>query len=103
VLPIAILVMIAIVSLAGWSQAQVNGGASPPKSGTRLITLGTRSGPQPMIGQSSNLLIVNGAQYLIDAGDGVTRRLIRLGTNFRKSIMSSSLILTATISAAWEL
>ena len=38
-----------------------------------------------MIGraQSSNLLIVNGAQYLIDAGDGVTRRLIRLGANFR--------------------
>jgi Metallo-beta-lactamase superfamily len=84
-LPIASLIIIGIVSLAGWSQAQVSGGASSPKSGTRLITLGTRSGPQPMIGraQSSNLLIVNGTQYLIDAGDGVTRRLIRLGTNFR--------------------
>jgi ribonuclease BN (tRNA processing enzyme) len=82
---IASLIIIGIVSLAGWSQAQVSGGASPEKSVTRLITLGTRSGPQPMIGraQTSNLLIVNGAQYLIDAGDGVTRRLIRLGTNFR--------------------
>jgi ribonuclease BN (tRNA processing enzyme) len=27
-------------------------------------------------------LIVNGALYVIDAGDGVTRRLTRLGTNF---------------------
>ena len=33
--------------------------------------------------QSSNLLVANGAQYIIDAGDGVTRRLARLGTNFR--------------------
>ena len=33
--------------------------------------------------RSSNLLVVNGAQYVIDAGDGVTRRLTRLGTNFR--------------------
>jgi ribonuclease BN (tRNA processing enzyme) len=59
---------------------------SPPaKPGTRLITLGTRSGPTPTVGraQSSNLLIVNGTPYIIDAGDGVTRRLTRLGTNFR--------------------
>jgi ribonuclease BN (tRNA processing enzyme) len=27
--------------------------------------------------------VVNGVQYVIDAGDGVTRRLTRLGTNFR--------------------
>ena len=55
------------------------------KKGTRLFTLGTRSGVTPTVGraQSSNLLVVNGAQYVIDAGDGVTRRLTRLGTNFR--------------------
>jgi ribonuclease BN (tRNA processing enzyme) len=59
--------------------------ASPPKSGTRLITLGTRSGPIPTVGraQASNLLIVGGALYVIDAGDGVTRRLTRFGANFR--------------------
>ena len=53
--------------------------------GTRVITLGTKSGPTPGVGraQASNLLIVNGAQYVIDAGDGVTRRLTRRGTNFR--------------------
>lgn len=82
---IAGLLTVGIVASASFGRAQVGAGASMPKSGTRLITLGTRSGPTPMIGraQSSNLLVVNGAQYLIDAGDGVTRRLIRLGTNFR--------------------
>jgi ribonuclease BN (tRNA processing enzyme) len=56
-----------------------------PKPGTRLITLGTRSGPTPDVhrAQSSNVLITNGAAYIIDAGDGVSRRLIKLGINFR--------------------
>jgi ribonuclease BN (tRNA processing enzyme) len=47
--------------------------------------LGTRAGPNPTVwrAQSSNLLVVNGTPYVIDAGDGVTRRLTRLGTNFR--------------------
>src|SRR6266550_2086032 len=55
------------------------------KKGTRVITLGTKNGPFPTVGraQSSNLLVVNAAQYVIDAGEGVTRRLARLGTNFR--------------------
>src|SRR5262245_26479153 len=53
--------------------------------GTRLITLGTAGGPVPRAGraQSANLLIVNGALYLVDAGDGVTRRLARARINFR--------------------
>jgi ribonuclease BN (tRNA processing enzyme) len=65
--------------------AQQDKGAAAPKSGTHLITLGTRSGPTPTVGraQSSNLLVVNGTNYVIDAGDGVTRRLTRLGTDFR--------------------
>ena len=51
----------------------------------RLITLGTRSGPNPTVGraQSSNLLIVNGTYYLVDAGDGVVRRLTRAGIRIR--------------------
>jgi ribonuclease BN (tRNA processing enzyme) len=55
------------------------------KKGTRVITLGTRSGPAPDLNraQSSNVLITNGVAYVIDAGDGVSRRLIRLGMNFR--------------------
>lgn len=56
-----------------------------PKTGTRLITLGTRSGPSPTIwrAQSSNVLIVNGIPYIFDAGDGVTRRLTRAKIGFR--------------------
>jgi ribonuclease BN (tRNA processing enzyme) len=57
-----------------------------PKIGTRLITLGTLGGPNPRARQanSSNLLIVNGELYVIDAGDGVTRRLAKAGINIRE-------------------
>jgi hypothetical protein len=53
---------------------------------TTLITLGTRGGPLPTKdrAQSSNLLVVNGTLYLIDAGDGVTRRIVQAGYDFRK-------------------
>src|SRR5947207_921229 len=53
---------------------------------TRVITLGTRSGPTADLhrAQSSNVLITNGVAYVIDAGDGVSRRLIRFGVNFRE-------------------
>jgi len=56
--------------------------ASAP--GTVIITLGTRGGPLPTKdrAQSSNLLVVNGALYLIDAGDGVTRRVVEAGYDF---------------------
>jgi ribonuclease BN (tRNA processing enzyme) len=79
------LITIGVIALTGVSWGQSSGTPPSSKSGTRLITLGTRAGPAPTIGraQSSNLLIVNGAQYVIDAGDGVTRRLTKLGTNFR--------------------
>jgi ribonuclease BN (tRNA processing enzyme) len=55
-------------------------------SGTQIITLGTRGGPLPSKerAQSSNLLIVNGTLYLIDAGDGATRRIVQAGYDFRK-------------------
>ena len=50
-----------------------------------LITLGTAGGPsaRPGRAQSSNLLTVNGTYYVIDAGDGVARRLARAGIDFR--------------------
>jgi len=42
--------------------------AAPSKAGTRLITLGTAAGPSLRAGgaQSSNLLIVNGALYVVE-------------------------------------
>jgi ribonuclease BN (tRNA processing enzyme) len=54
--------------------------------GTRLITLGTSGGPPPRAhrAQSSNLLTVNGTHYVIDAGDGVARRLAKAGINVRE-------------------
>lgn len=55
------------------------------QSGTRIVTVGTAGGPAPRAGraQSSNLLIVNGTPYVIDAGDGTTRRLAKYKFNFR--------------------
>ena len=80
------LISMGIVALACESGAQNSGGTMPPKTGTRLITLGTRGGPGPTVGraQSSNVLIVNGASYVVDAGEGVTRRLTRAGIAIRE-------------------
>src|SRR5262252_6092369 len=57
-----------------------------PAAGTQLITLGTAGGPLPRAdrAQSSNLLVVNGALYLIDAGGSVTSRVVQSGHDFRK-------------------
>ena len=72
-------------ALSRAARAQQDDKAPSPKKQTRVITLGTRSGPVPDLhrAQSSNVLITNGVAYVIDAGDGVSRRLIRLGVNFR--------------------
>jgi ribonuclease BN (tRNA processing enzyme) len=71
-----------LAALAGPAAAQTPHAGG----GTTLITLGTRGGPLPTKDrtQSSNLLIVNGTLYLIDAGDGVTRRIVQAGYDFRK-------------------
>src|SRR6476469_6227917 len=57
-----------------------------PATGTQLITLGTAGGPLPRADrmQSSNLLVVNGALYLIDAGGSMTSRVVQSGHDFRK-------------------
>jgi ribonuclease BN (tRNA processing enzyme) len=62
------------------------GADKPPATGTQIITLGTRGGPLPTKdrAQSSNLLVVNGTLYLIDAGDGATRRIVQAGYSFLK-------------------
>lgn len=57
-----------------------------PVSGTHLVMLGTAGGPFPRNdrAQPANLLAVDGTLYLIDAGDGVTRRIGQAGYDFRK-------------------
>jgi ribonuclease BN (tRNA processing enzyme) len=59
---------------------------SAPAPQAQLITLGTAGGPLPRAdrAQSSNLLVVNGALYLIDAGGSVTTRVVQSGNDFRK-------------------
>jgi ribonuclease BN (tRNA processing enzyme) len=56
------------------------------KLSSRLITLGTAAGPtlRPGRAQSSNLLTVNGTHYVVDAGDGVARRLAKVGIDVRE-------------------
>src|SRR5215472_9276127 len=65
------------------SVAQTN--TPPSKAETRLITLGTVGGPPPRAhrAQFSNLLIVNDTLYVVDAGDGATRRIAKAGFNVR--------------------
>ncbi len=62
------------------------GAANHASAETTLITLGTRGGPLPTPdrAQTSNLLVVNGTLYLIDAGGAVTMRLAQSGYDFRK-------------------
>ena len=56
------------------------------KLSSLLITLGTAAGPslQPDRAQSSNLLTVNGTHYVVDAGDGVARRLAKADIEIRE-------------------
>lgn len=83
---LATIIVIATSKFIGDGVAQTNSDAAKRQSASRLITLGTRGGPIPSKdrAQSSNLLVVNDTYYLIDAGDGVLRRLTQAGANFRK-------------------
>ncbi len=80
------LLLASIVVLSILPLRPANGESTQTRTGTHLITLGTRGGPIPAKdrAQSSNLLIVNGTYYLVDAGDGVLRRLTQAGANFRQ-------------------
>lgn len=79
-----ILIGVSIIAFAHESVAQSRDAPSAKKA-TRLITLGTAAGPfpRPDRAQSSNLLTVNGTHYVIDAGDGVARRLAEAGIELR--------------------
>ena len=50
-------------------------------SRTRLILLGTGGGPRPRVNRaaSSQVIIVNGAAFVVDCGDGVARQLAAAG------------------------
>ena len=83
---IARLLIASIVAFGIVHSGAVRAAATDRQTGTHLITLGTRGGPIPAKdrAQSSNLLVVNGTPYLVDAGDGVLRRLTQADVNFRQ-------------------
>jgi ribonuclease BN (tRNA processing enzyme) len=98
--------------LPAGSRTAMGQASQPPKAGTRVITLGTQGGPFPQAhrAQSSNLLLVNGTQYIIDAGDGVARRLAKgkfstaaIGTIFLTHLHDDHTAGLGTLmSAAWD-
>src|SRR5574337_344453 len=86
-IPLAILAGLAFGADGSIVQTGTPDAAAPTRvTSTRLITLGTRGGPIPSKNraQSSNLLIVNGSYYLIDAGDGALRRLTQAGGDYKQ-------------------
>ena len=72
--------------IAGLAMAMIGSLTGAVQAETTLITLGTAGGPvpRPDRAQPSNLLIVNGTLYLVDAGGSVTGRVVQSGNNFRK-------------------
>ena len=55
--------------------------AQGAKTGTRIVFLGTKGGPRVGVGASNpaNLVVVNGAPFVIDCGMGVSRQLVNAG------------------------
>ena len=53
------------------------------KNRTRLILLGTGGGPRPRrnVAASSQVIVANGAAYVVDCGDGVARQMAAAGVS----------------------
>src|SRR5947207_10557329 len=82
----ALWLLASLLSAALMTSAVAQSASPAAEKGSKLITLGTGGGPLPRKdrAQSSNLLIVNGTLYLIDAGGSVTQRIVQSGNDFRK-------------------
>jgi ribonuclease BN (tRNA processing enzyme) len=71
--------------LAGgtFARGAANGDAAGARNGaaTRLILLGTGGGPRPKLQNSASaqVIVVDDALYVVDAGDGVARQLVLAG------------------------
>ena len=57
-----------------------------PRRRSRLVLLGTKGGPTPgrFRAPASNLLVVDGEPYVIDAPDGVASRLVQAGVDLAR-------------------
>ena len=58
-------------------------GALAQPSKTRLILLGTGGGPRPRqaVSAPAQVIVINGAAYVVDCGDGVARQLVSAGVS----------------------
>lgn len=78
--------------MTGWTRRGVLGAGAAsllaprlagaqPRRRSRLVLLGTKGGPtpSPLRAPASNLLIVDGVPFVIDAPDGVAERIVRAG------------------------
>ncbi len=69
----------AAAALAPWRAARAQG---PARLKTRLVLLGTGGGPRVIPNsraKPANLIVANGAPYVIDCGSGVSQQLVRAG------------------------
>ena len=64
--------------LSGTGRAQVRSEASPKKTGTRLILLGTAGGPRVTKGRSqpSLAIMADNSLYIVDCGEGLSKQAI---------------------------
>jgi ribonuclease BN (tRNA processing enzyme) len=56
--------------------------AQAPAGRTRLILLGTGGGPRIIVpgrAKPANVLVINGASYVVDCGSGVAQQMVRAG------------------------
>ena len=67
--------------VAGVGMAAASALSAAAQSRTRLILLGTGGGPRPRTASSASaqVIICNGAAYVIDCGDGIARQLAFAG------------------------
>jgi ribonuclease BN (tRNA processing enzyme) len=74
-------------AVVGGMAAMLGAALAPPRAlaaqnaRTRLILLGTGGGPRPRAASSApaQVIIANGAAYVVDCGDGVARQLVLAG------------------------
>jgi ribonuclease BN (tRNA processing enzyme) len=71
-----------LAGTAAWGAAMaLSQRAFGQEAKTRLILLGTGGGPRPRKARSSSaqVIVANGAAYVVDCGDGVARQLVLAG------------------------
>ena len=68
----------ALLAGAVAAMASLWSGVASAQAATRLVLLGTGGGPRPRRTRSSpaQVILINGAAYVIDCGDGVARQLV---------------------------